>query len=237
MRRGTRRAETVAAGPPGPGGEARRLERVGPAARRRLLRRGLSRAPALSRIPALAARLESRPPRREDLPDRPLAAVAIVLAPDPDSILLIRRAEREGDHWSGQIALPGGRWSPSDPDLLATAKRETLEEVGVDLSRAPLVAALDDLAPRTPVLPPILVRPFVFTLPGSAALLPNAEVAGAWWIPLDQLLRPEIKGPIEFERAGALIRAPAYRLEQGVLWGMTERILTPILELFRATAP
>jgi 8-oxo-dGTP pyrophosphatase MutT (NUDIX family) len=57
------------------------------------------------------------------------AAVALVCVPDPDAILLIRRSERAGDPWSGQMGLPGGRRDSSDRDLLATAVRET-EEVG-----------------------------------------------------------------------------------------------------------
>ncbi|MCA9639821.1 MAG: NUDIX domain-containing protein, partial [Myxococcales bacterium] len=65
------------------------------------------------------------------------AAVAAVLRPtDADTeVLLIRRAEHEGDPWSGHMAFPGGRHDPTDPDLLTTARRETLEEVGLDLSR------------------------------------------------------------------------------------------------------
>ena len=165
--------------------------------------------------------------------DRPRAAVALILTPDPDSILLIRRAEREGDRWSGQIAFPGGRWSPGDADLAETARRETREEVGLDLSSAPVAATLDDLAPTTPVLPPIVVRPFVFTVPEPAPLILNSEVAGAWWVPLDTLLEPDLLRPMEYERHGTLVRSTGYHLTHGVLWGMTERILTPVLDLIR----
>ena len=187
----------------------------------------------LSRIPELAARLAARPPRFEGDPDRPRAAVAIVLAPDPDSILLIRRAERENDRWSGQLALPGGRWSEGDPDLAATARRETREEVGVDLDAAPIIGVLDDLTPRTVVLPRILVRPFVFTLPERVPPVLNPEVAQAWWLPLELFLVPGAYGHGEERHAGGGTIGPAYRLEVGVLWGMTERILTPLLELMR----
>ncbi len=81
----------------------------------------------LSRIPELAGRLAARLPALIEDPERPLAAVAVVIAPDPDSILLIRRADREGDWWSGQLAFPGGRWSPDDARLVDTATRETRE--------------------------------------------------------------------------------------------------------------
>jgi len=51
---------------------------------------------------------------------------------DPE-VLFIKRATREGDKWNGHVALPGGRRDPEDEDDLATAVRETIEEVGIDL--------------------------------------------------------------------------------------------------------
>jgi len=190
----------------------------------------------VSLLPALAAKLGTRAPIADVDPERPRAAVAIVLTPDPpaDSLLLIQRAEREGDRWSGQLAFPGGRWSPGDADLVATAKRETLEEVGVDLGQARLIGTMDDLNPSTPVLPPIVVRPFVFTLPGRVPLALNQEVAGAWWLPLPEFLRPGVYGPMEYQRYGTVVRGLGYHLGVGLLWGMTERILTPLLELARS---
>ena len=177
----------------------------------------------------LAAKLAGRVAQPPGDLTRDRAAVAVLLAPAPDSVLLIQRAERAGDRWSGQLALPGGRVSPLDPDLAATARRETLEEVGIDLAGATLLGALDDLEPRTPVLPPILVRPFVFSLAEQTPPRPNQEVAGVWWVPLSAFLVEGIYGPVEYRRYGTLARTMGYHLEQGVLWGLTERILTPLL--------
>lgn len=188
----------------------------------------------MSRIPELAARLAQRPLAPIEDFDRPRAAVAVVLAPDPDSVLLIRRADREGDRWSGHLAFPGGRWTPGDEGLVDTARRETREEVGLDLPAASLIGTLDDLAPRTSVLPPILVRPFVFHHPTRDPPLLNHEVAEAWWLPLDVLLRPGAFGPVEFARHGTLVRTMGYNLRQGILWGMSERILTPLLDMLSA---
>ena len=222
---------------PGHGRKARRFQRVGTAGRRWLLRWRLPRSHPLSRIPELAARLAARSPTEATEPDRPKAAVAVILAPDPDSVLLIRRAEREDDRWSGQLAFPGGRWSAGDAYLVATARRETREEVAVDLADAPVIGVLDDLAPRTPHLPPILVRPFVFTLPASVPLRPNAEVSGAWWMPFDTFLAPGTYRAMEYQRYGTILQGTGYYLEPGVLWGMTERILTPLLELLKQAPP
>src|SRR5829696_8692147 len=63
------------------------------------------------------------------------AAVALVLRRNLSEaeMLVIKRSVSERDHWSGHLALPGGRVEEGDASLLAAAVRETLEEVGVDL--------------------------------------------------------------------------------------------------------
>jgi 8-oxo-dGTP pyrophosphatase MutT (NUDIX family) len=157
------------------------------------------------------------------------AAVSVVLAPSPDALLLIRRAERSGDPWSGHMALPGGRREPGDGSLLETAIRETLEELALRLDPSQLVGALDDVIPRTPVLPPVAVRPFVFCLPGRPSLVPNEEVAAAAWVPLDHLLNPATYHTARIDVRGARREMPAYRFEDTIVWGMTERILTGLL--------
>jgi 8-oxo-dGTP pyrophosphatase MutT (NUDIX family) len=155
--------------------------------------------------------------------------VAIVLAPNPDTILLIRRAERSGDPWSGHMALPGGRREAQDPDLFTTAIRETFEEVGIELSPDDLAGNLPDVVPRTPVLPPIAVRPYVFFLPARPALTLNQEVASARWVTIDDLVRAETHHPVWLDIAGQSRLVQAYRLENGIIWGMTERILSCLI--------
>jgi 8-oxo-dGTP pyrophosphatase MutT (NUDIX family) len=161
------------------------------------------------------------------------AAVAVVLVPSPDAVLLIRRAERAGDPWSGHMALPGGRRDPADQDLVATAVRETFEEVGLRLDRGDLLGGLDDVVPRTPVLPPIAVRPFVFGLADRPELTPNPEVAGVRWVHLDHLLHPETYHSARLEIRGEPREFPAYRVDESIVWGMTERILTGLLAQLR----
>jgi 8-oxo-dGTP pyrophosphatase MutT (NUDIX family) len=150
----------------------------------------------------------------------------VVLTPDPDAILLIKRAERAKDPWSGHMALPGGRREAGDENLLATALRETREEVGISLSPDSLAGTLDDVVPRTPVLPPIAVRPFVFLLPSRPELIPNPEVASVRWVALDDLGRPGTHRSILLDLAGQVREVEAYHLDEAIVWGMTERILT-----------
>jgi 8-oxo-dGTP pyrophosphatase MutT (NUDIX family) len=178
----------------------------------------------------IGQRLAASVPIVVDEPGLYWAAVAIILAPDPDSILLIRRAHREGDPWSGHMALPGGRVEPADRDLTATAMREAAEEVGIALREDWLLGTLDDVAPRTPVLPPVAVRPFVFRVPERPALRLNAEVAEAGWLELARLADPAVRQEIPIEVAGGSRRYPAFVVPGGVVWGMTERILSLFLE-------
>jgi 8-oxo-dGTP pyrophosphatase MutT (NUDIX family) len=130
------------------------------------------------------------------------------------------------------MALPGGRRDAGDPDLLSTAIRETFEEVGVELSREHLAGSLDDVVPRTPVLPPIAVRPFVYILSARPQLTLNAEVTTARWVSISYLLRPDSRHPVRLEVGGQSRVVQAYELEDGMVWGMTERILTCFLKHF-----
>ena len=161
------------------------------------------------------------------------AAVAVLLTPEPDAILLIRRAERTGDPWSGQMGLPGGRSSDIDAGLLETAIRETHEEVGIRVTPGDLVGTLHDVAPRSPHLPPLMVRPFVFFLPRRPLVQPNAEVADHLWVELAALLHPEAYRPVTIQLGGASREFPAYHVSPIPVWGMTERILAPLVALLR----
>lgn len=186
----------------------------------------------LTWVDRLARRLEAQAPREVNDPARARAAVALIVTPEhPEAVLLMRRAEHPGDPWSGQMALPGGRWSPGDPDLRATAIRETIEELDLDLRNAPFLGTLDDLAPSTRVLPAISVRPHVFLLEGRKPLKPNMEVSATTWTPLSTLFHPDTWRPYTWSREGSTFATQGYYLPEGVVWGMTERILTPFLSL------
>lgn len=125
--------------------------------------------------------------------------------------------------------MPGGRREPGDVDLVATAIRETMEEVAIALDRSRLLGALDDVAPASPVLPPIAVRPYVFGLPDRPTAGLSSEVALASWEPVESLLGTEARGDHVLIVAGVRRHFPAYQTGAGTLWGMTERILASLL--------
>jgi 8-oxo-dGTP pyrophosphatase MutT (NUDIX family) len=164
-------------------------------------------------------------------PGIPRAAVALVLRAGMAGveILLIKRAERDDDPWSGHVALPGGRESSEDRSLQDTAIRETREETGLDLIEAgEVLGALDDLAPRSSPRA-ILVRPFVAILRTEAPLVLSDEVAAAFWVPLASLMASDAV-TVSTVRAGGVDREVSSFLHGDyVVWGMTERILRQLL--------
>lgn len=172
------------------------------------------------------------------------AAVALVLrgGMEGPEMLVIKRSETERDHWSGHLALPGGRAEAEDENLQATAVRETLEEVGLDLrAGGEVLGRLGTVTPRSPLVPPISVTPFLAIAPpayhaGSADGVPkqlvlSGEVAAAFWIPVDELKRGGRSAVFRMAFAGVEREWPGYPSEHGVIWGITERILTEFLSL------
>jgi len=164
------------------------------------------------------------------------AAVAVVMRPEGGSaeMLVIRRAVREGDPWSGHMAFPGGHSSPQDEDLVATAVRETHEEVGIDLVRdAELVGTLDELqavARRRPV--DLIIRPHVFELRRRRPLrLDRSEVDAALWVPLPHLAGEEARSVHRARYGETEIDFPAFAYEGQSIWGLTHRILARLLEI------
>ena len=127
-------------------------------------------------------------------------------------ILLIRRAEDARDPWSGHMALPGGHRDPSDRDLVATALRETLEEVGLDLARdAELFGPLESARALSGRRPPFDIYPFVFALAREVEPRANPrEVHGIVWAKLDHLLSPAACTSIEHPIPGAEPRRVAW---------------------------
>lgn len=162
------------------------------------------------------------------------ASVAVIFrdAQDAEEVLLIRRAEREGDPWSGQVAFPGGMVGQADKSFEDTAKREAVEEVGVDLSDGAAVfrGYMRDFRARTKE---VVVVPSVFKLVGSSssspALTPNQEVASYEWASLGELAGEEARSSYLIPKGGGQIPFPCIVHHGLVVWGMTERILSVII--------
>ncbi len=164
------------------------------------------------------------------------AAVAIVLR-DGDhgaEFIVIHRAHRRGDPWSGHMALPGGRQDPADRDLPAAAVRETREEVGVDLAQhGELIGALDDLQAIGRGRPlDLIITPFVYGLTAPVIVTPDHhEVQSALWVPVASLRHPDAHGTHQQQQFGSRVAYPAFVYQGHTIWGLTHRILTSLLDI------
>ena len=158
-----------------------------------------------------------------------VAAVALVFAGDEraPALCVIRRAQREGDPWSGHMAFPGGKADPADISPRAAAQREALEEVGLRLEDRHYLAPLA----RTPVRAGgvdvgIELFPFVYYLgPETARLKPNGEVAEAFWVPLAHILDARNQVEMPLRRDGQLLKFPSISYGGHHIWGITYRVL------------
>lgn len=182
---------------------------------------------------ALSARAAATAASGDDMRE---AAVAVIVrdVADPE-LLLIKRAERAGDPWSGHIAFPGGTRSPADADLLATAYRESLEETGIPLGQVGrLLGALDVVAPSTPRLPPIRIAPFVVAVPHATQATPDRlEVVDTFWVPFSHLRDERNAREFLLEIESTRRSFPSVQWNDHVIWGLTHRILTQFLEIAR----
>ena len=164
------------------------------------------------------------------------AAVAIVLRDGQGGpeVLLIERAKREGDPWSGHMAFPGGRLDETDRDARAASERETWEEVGVDLASADFLGRIDDMEGQHAAVSRMVISAFAFYVrdPGPLSLQ-NAEVQDAFWFPLTSFLDPEIHVDYPMNRYG-LGNYPGLRvgvLDRHIVWGLTYKFLEILLRI------
>ena len=160
-------------------------------------------------------------------PRRRHAAVACMLRERAGGLELfvIKRAEKSGDPWSGHMALPGGGREPGDKDPYDTARRETLEEVGIDLAEGRFLGHLDDVGPRSAGRD-LVVSTVVVAIDAEPRWLQEQEVAEAFWVAVDRLVDEHVEIP-DFPGSW-----PAFTYEDRyVIWGLTHRILTQLRAL------
>lgn len=163
-----------------------------------------------------------------ELKAKPAAAVMVLLREGPRGleVLLAVRRRREGDPWSGQVGLPGGRHRPEDGTILATGLRETHEEVSISLEgKADILGHMPPRAPGNQ--PEMLVVPFVALVREPVEPAPGAEMESIFWVPLGDLLPTQGKATVSTVLGELTV--PAYLYEGRVIWGFTYRILEELL--------
>jgi len=176
-------------------------------------------------FPTMMGKLESKEPQTRS---EKLAGVSVIIDGEVEPrTLLIRRANRQGDPWSGQVAFPGGRMQKGDSSALQTAIRETREEVGLDLSRdAEFLGYFGSFLTHTGDME---VVPSVFLMKRTREVVPNGEISGYRWIPFDSFLSPSSRSTYRFKAGGHSREMPAYIVGDYVVWGLTHRIISSLL--------
>ena len=186
--------------------------------------------------------LQGLEPRRTPFPGRKTrAAVAVILAGENNRLhmALIRRAEREGDPWSGHMALPGGRAQSNDPHPQGVAERETREEVGIQLEPRHRIADLDEMPVHLGLVDTgIVLTPIVYHIGAQQPPFAlNGEVAKAYWVPIDHLFNPANLVRKTVVRQGNRLQYPAIAYQGQTIWGLTYRVLGDFSRLIGCPLP
>ena len=179
----------------------------------------------------IARRLAAHRPRDPVLAgDKRAAVAAIIRFRDEPEVLLMERASHPDDRWSGHVSFPGGREAQGDRDLVATAVRETHEEVGLDLEGAEMLGRLDGLraVARGRVLPMVIV-PYVFRHDADQRLALGAEAVTTFWLPLCEAASGRLDAVHPYKMGPARWKLPCFRYRGFTIWGLTYDMLSNLL--------
>ncbi len=143
-------------------------------------------------------------------------------------LVMIQRAE-DGKVHSGQIAFPGGK-AETDESLAGAATRELEEEIGIASDKINIIGQLTRI-----YIPPsnYMVYPFIATQVHTSAFIANQnEVKEIFEIPLHNLIENKaiIQG-VQHQTIRGIIKAPAFRINNLVIWGATAMILSEFIDL------
>lgn len=164
-------------------------------------------------------------------PARPAAIlIPFVCIQDSWHLLFIRRTKNEHDRHGGQVAFPGGRMDPTDPDIVAVALREAEEEVGLHPADVQILGRMREFHSVTNynVTPIVGVFPWPYTFQ-----IDPQEVSRTFTIPLAWLADPDnyqvIKRHFPQSRAWPVVYFDPYDGE--ALWGFTAQVVVQLIEI------
>ncbi len=161
-----------------------------------------------------------------DTPDEDShAAVAIMIRERNDDLefFLVKRAEVEGDPWSGDMAFPGGKKSSQDNDLVDTASRETLEETAIDLREKAKLGYMKPI--YSSVRTNMKVQPVVYIYEDDPEVQLNEELTRYLWAPLSELVNSGTEDHVK----GWF--GEIYKYDGEVVWGLTYKMLKKLIEI------
>lgn len=173
------------------------------------------------------------PPRPAARPGVAAAVLVPLFERDGELHLLYTTRSATLPQHAGQVAFPGGRHTPAtDASLLATALRETEEEIGVAGADIDVLGALD---PIHTFSSNFLITPFVGRIPHPYPFRPNPhEVHDIFSIPLAVLDDPATVVAETWTIDGRSVPVVSYRHDGRTVWGATQRITATLLDLLTA---
>ncbi len=147
--------------------------------------------------------------------------------------ILTQRSTYTGKH-SGQMSFPGGKPESNDASLLATALRETFEEIGIES------ILLEHIGNLTPVYIPVSnfkMNPFIFYCSEIPKFqLDPREVDAVINFKLTDLANDFTKSETEITLPDGTIRSniPCFVLNEKIVWGATALVLNELKQILTA---
>lgn len=156
----------------------------------------------------------------------------VVLHGDMPTVMFTQRTESLQDH-AGQVSFPGGSREQQDQDPVATALRETQEEVGLHREQVEVVGFLDGYLTVTG----FAVSPVVgLVQPGFKLAVDPLEVAEVFEVPLDFLMDPLNRRIEHRDIRGHKVGYYLFTYGQHRIWGATAAMLVDFLDKLRTGA-
>ncbi|MGH2405502.1 MAG: NUDIX hydrolase [bacterium] len=187
-------------------------------------------------LPALKERLGDAAGR--DLPPHPHRRAAVlvpIFVQDGEPHLLLTKRTQAVEHHKGQISFPGGGEEPGDADLLATALRETHEELGLDPETVEVWGRLDELET---VVSGFAITPYVGFIRRLGTLRANPnEIDEIVAAPLAMFLDPARMRAEHVVHDGRPRELLYYDCGPHVVWGATARIIHGMVRLLALDRP
>lgn len=158
----------------------------------------------------------------------PEAAVLVpITRSDKPELVLTLRASGLSTH-GGEVAFPGGRRDPDDPDLVFTALREAEEEIGLPPG---LVEIIGPLSPQISKHG-IKVTPYVGFIPDFVEYKPNdAEIAAVFSVPLEFFRQDVREHTHRIDHQGRSWYVPSYRFGEYKIWGLTAIMIVELMNV------
>jgi len=156
--------------------------------------------------------------------------IPLVITDHQIQILFTKRTQHLHHH-PGQVSFPGGRLEPSDKHLLATALRETEEEIGVSEAKIQICGKLENMDTISGI--GFSIMPFVGVMHGPLQLkLDSFEVDEVFQVPIEFLMDHS-----NFQLKSAKLRGEhrefyLIKYQNYTIWGATAAILHNFIEKF-----